>query len=163
MGVMFVEAESDVVSLVAEVLAETYPHLADAGVRIKTILASKGGDPLSVRGKMLAGDIKITSQQQRVGGLADALLLVSEFVWQGLSAKQQTALIDHHLCRLELVKDKVGLLKRDDCGRPKLRRRPYEFELAGFTEVVQRHGDDALEQQQLKMIAHAWVQGTLWG
>jgi hypothetical protein len=45
-----------------------------------------------------------------------------------------------------------GQIKTDDCGRPKLRLRPHDFEIAGFDAIIERHGAAAVEARATRAL-----------
>ena len=63
----------------------------------------------------------------------------------------QRSAVDDCLTEIEvLIED--GKTKRDDCGRPKLRRRAPDWEVAGYNEVAERHGKSSLEIHNFRVL-----------
>lgn len=125
--------------------------LDDVDTTFCVLLAANENDaPLKVNGHAVLGRVKIVPLLERVAGLPDVLILIDSREWENLSEPSQLALMDHLLCRLELVTHEVAdgslLIERDDAGRPKLRKRPADWHGSdGFRDVVERHGRDAVE------------------
>src|ERR1019366_9477538 len=65
----------------------------------------------------------------------------------GLSETRRLALLDHELTHLVLRCDEDGL-KHDDIGRPTFKIKQHDFDLGGFAEVVERHGEASVEALQ---------------
>jgi hypothetical protein len=69
----------------------------------------------------------------------DFIVILNYDAWQRMSAKQQTALLDHELCHgAPMIDEKTGEQKKDDRGRLLWRMRKHDIE--EFREVVERHG-----------------------
>ena len=156
MGVGYEKAPREVVEAVDAVIEEYHPDLKDAGVTIQVLFAhlyNKDGDAepaMRTRGQMVLAKIAITNLQDRTRGIPDAKLIIDrEYGWQRLSESRRAALIDHELTHLNLTLDSDGVVKTDDRGRPKLHTRHHDWELTGFEEVVERHGEAALEISQM--------------
>ncbi len=59
--------------------------------------------------------------------------------------------MDHELTHLELA-EKEGAPVLDDGGRPKLKMRLHDYEFGWFTEVAERHKENAIEVQQARAL-----------
>lgn len=151
MGTTYTRAAAGIVQVVEEVMAETYLELAAHGVTVETLLAWNGErEPLRLHGYPAHAIIKVNGLKDRAAGLADCRLLIDGRGWEDWSQQQRVALIDHELRHLELVKDREGHVKTDDCARPRLRVRPHDWQIGGFDDVVQRHGIEAFEAQSFR-------------
>lgn len=157
MSVTYEQApEAEVGKMIAEVMQQHHPLLNGAGVTIEALFArnyDKDGQAepaIVVRGQACAAKISITNLSDRVRGIADAKLIIdAEYGWNRLAESRRIAMIDHELCHLEPAVDKDGVPKLDDHGRPKLKIRHHDWELTGFADVAERHGEAALEVHQI--------------
>jgi hypothetical protein len=152
-----VDRETD--ALIAKVLRTHHEELHREGVTIGGLFVThedKHGMPqpaIKNRGYPIAAQIQITSLSDRVRGLADAKLTIDHFFWDKLPEASKLALIDHEVTHLILAMDDDGP-KRDDFGRPMLKIRPHDWELTGFVDVVERHGEAAVEMRSLRAFRH---------
>lgn len=143
--------------LVAEVMRDHHPRLAEAGVSVGIQWAASdkpGRAGLRHQGYPAAATIKINGLQARLGGMADTTLTIDQAAWYRYPAARQAALIDHELTHLVPVPEKDSERCRvDDAGRPKLRLRRHDFQIGIFDEVIERHGSDALDADMLESAA----------
>lgn len=163
----FVRANHEVLDFVSSVMEEYHPHLAqeEVTVDVRWAIADGEGAALKKNGYPAAAIISITPLKQRVLSVADAVIDLDRDVWLKLTEAEQKALIDHELHHLELVVDEDGVrFKHDDHGRPKLKMRPHDWEIGGFTAVAQRHQGNALETKALQQAAETTFQQVFpWG
>lgn len=164
------KAPKEVMAVVDRVMHEHHAELEGAGVTIQVLLAhqyDKDGEPLpamKTRGQQVLAKVSITNLQDRTRGLADAKLVIDrEFGWSHLSDSRRAALIDHELTHLNLTVDQDGMTKLDDRGRPKLHMRHHDWELTGFAEVAERHGEAAVEVHEMIRWQEAYGQFALFG
>jgi hypothetical protein len=141
-----------------------HPRLAEAGVKVGIMVAyNPDGDALTHGGYPAAASMKVVKLKDRVTKGYDAEMSVDERVWRDLTDAQRLALLDHELCHIDTVDVPPKQLKElpadaprwktDDIGRPKLRSVPGNWNAGdGFTQVVSRHGLNAIEYRN---IAHA--------
>lgn len=123
-------------------------HVTIEALYVENIKKKTGEQLVALKkdGMAVAAQIKITPLDQRVLGHADAKLTIDTLAWTRLSANSKRALIDHEIQHLALARDKKrGFVKYDDHGRPQLKIRPHDWELTGFSSVVERHGESAVE------------------
>ncbi len=109
------------------------------------------GEALSSRGRPILGKIRISTVEDRAEKVADVRVLLNGDRWGQLSAAMQRSVIDNCLTQIE-VQQKDGAPKRDDLGRPKLQQRPFDFELAGYNEVAERHGTHSVEVHNFRVL-----------
>jgi len=141
-------ADEPVKKVVDEAVKSWHRRLKDMNVRLGVLVAANGDGP-AVRhnGYPALATIRVTPLKDRVTKGFDAELLIDEREWNGMKSEHRLALCDHELTHLVIVKDKKsGEVKLDDLGRPKLRSRKGDWNGGdGFAEVVERHGDFAVE------------------
>ena len=106
-------------------------------------------------GVKAAAKIKVESAENRALYKADARLLIDKRAWDDMDHAQQSALIDHELCHLVVCRDAKGMVIQHDDLRPKLRTRPDDWLINGFREVVERHGESAIDYQNVRSIVFA--------
>jgi Putative phage metallopeptidase len=106
--------------------------------------------PLKINGDPCAAIISVVSYKQRVDNRRDAELLIDAKIWNDLNEAQRRALLDHEATHLQVQFDKDGIIKTDDCGRPKLKMRLHDWTCTGFRSVAKRHGENALEVIQAR-------------
>lgn len=131
-----------------------------AGVTISTVFAFRDDDgpALKHHGWPARAIIKINPLDKRAEGLQDVTLLIDGHWWGRASPAERLALVDHELTHLVLRLDKEGKVKPDDCGRPKLKIRPHDWEFTGFAVVAQRHGQNSGELQHARKLADRFGQ-----
>ena len=159
----------DVEDLIAVVMTQHHPDLAEHKVSVQAVYVSNESELLGQtpaimqRGHSCAAQIKITSLEQRSRGFADALLTIDTLGWVGMPPPMREALVDHELTHLELVLDKkTESVKIDDLGRPRLKIRHHSWELSGFSDVCERHGENALESKAISRFIADYAQLELF-
>lgn len=103
---------------------------------------------------------RVTPHRQRIHGVPDVVLTFDGRHWRGLDAAQRLALMDHGLSYFEPLRDDQGAFKSDDGGRPKVGLRLYDWAVAGFGDVLRRHGRNSLEYQVFSRDVR--VHGQVW-
>lgn len=98
------------------------------------------------------GLAKKVGQKDRAMGRGDAEVLLDADFWVGAGDEKRRALLDHELHHLAIKKDKYGVFKVDDMMRPIIRMRQHDYEFGWFTIIAQRHGVNAKEVIQAKVI-----------
>lgn len=168
---VFTKADALVCELVDAVLEEHHQRLVEFGVSLDVLMAhartDSSGNPkgpaLKHHGVPCLATIKITSHKERVAGLADAILTIDGDRWGDLPEGRQRALIDHELTHLVTPKEHGGE-SSDDSGRPVLKMRGHDVETGFFYEVVERHGEAAVETEVYKGMHQKFSQLLLpWG
>ncbi len=153
--------------MITRAIGKWHQPLAHAGVTVDALFCTEydkdSGEmipTLKHGGYPAAATIKPTSLKERALGVADALLVIDEFVWGESTEAQQMALLDHELTHLEVCCDGggslvvndgkvIGEVKKDDLGRPKLRTRRHDVVLGGFRTVMRRHRANSIEALQI--------------
>lgn len=163
----------DVVKIGDEMLRKFHTELADVGVTICYLYAyapknDATGEPrgpaLKFAGWPAAAIVKVNSLKDRVEGKADATIILDGDNWKDRPTDEQKAIIDHEQEHLELKLDEDGHIQTDDCGRPKLKLRPHDWQLGGFDAIVKRHSQAALEAQSYVDLSKRFSQKEFnWG
>lgn len=155
------EKASDAVCQQADgVINKYHDRLRDAAVKIDFIFAhapqdEKGfptGPAIKWHGFSAAGVCKILSIKDRAMGRGDAEIILDGDKWDSWDVERQNALIDHELTHIELVVNQMGILRRDDLDRPKLKLRKHDAEFGWFAEVARRHGTHSFEVHQATVL-----------
>lgn len=148
---VFELVDKDTAQLIHEVLSIHHEALLTEKVTVQAVFASEIDEDgeespvLKHHGYPALAKIQVTSYVDRVRGIPDAKLTIDRCGWKALSRSRQEACVDHELTHLTLTRDKEGRVRYDDLGRPKLRLRIHDWELSGFAEVVDRHGEASIE------------------
>jgi hypothetical protein len=143
------------------VVKNYHPHLAELGVTFTCLFAhapvneSTGdprGRPLKVGGVEVDVKIRPVGLKDRVAGAKDCEILLDGDAGKDWTVQELSARLDHALHQIEVVSDDDGHPVADDCGRPKLKRRPFDFAACGFWPVVERYGDSAPEAAAARLV-----------
>lgn len=148
----------DAYAIIEELLPMYYGPLQDNGVTFQVVAAfakrDKNDDPvgpaLKLHGVPCAATVKVVPYKLRVLGQADVEIMIDSDKWDERTHESKRAIISHELFHVLPVVDKDGVIKRDDCNRPKLRLRPHDREYGWFDVIAARHGIDSLEVQQAR-------------
>lgn len=157
----------DVAEMIKAVMDTHHPDLSAASVTVHAIFArayDKDGQEmvaLKVHGLPAAAKISVTSLEDRVRGIADAKITIDGGQWDHMAESRRMALLDHEITHLVLKFDEDGI-KLDDIGRPQLKLRHHDWELTGFAEVVERHGEASVESAQFSRFQDAYGQLMLF-
>ena len=144
-----------------------HERLKDVSIAVMSAHASRDeddepkGEALSARGRPILGMIRIMSTEDRAAGNADVRVILNGDRWGQLSAAMQRGVVDDCLTQIEVVKEEGGVTKRDEHGRPKLRRRAWDYELCGFHDVAQRHGASSVEVHNFRVLFDQYGQTYL--
>jgi hypothetical protein len=170
MPITFDRCDDEVYERVKRMIAKHHHELRDAEVTVQCLFAiNNDDDQPAVKapgGWPAYAVIRRVPLKQRVAGFRDAEITLDAAKWKELSDPQRDALIDHELEHLEVVYDGAGPgtpIATDDWGRPKLKIRLHDYELAGFKAVMDRHPDAALERLAAQKFADAYGQYLFGG
>jgi hypothetical protein len=159
-------APEEVGEVAAKLIEKHHRRLTEAGVTITYLFASSdnGGPALKHNGYPAGAIVRKTTLKDRVAGLSDAIIYVDARGWAEWPIKRKEAVLDHELHHLEVKKDKEGRIEKDDAVRPKLMFRKHDIQIGGFAEIIERHGEHAVEAEQVYK-ASEHVQGMFpgWG
>ena len=176
MPTTYERAPKAIEALVQHALEKYHPELHKMGVTIDVMLA-RGQDKdefdchtMKSRGYPIYAKTQITALADRARGIGDAKLTIDAYDWDKFSDRQKAALLDHELEHLDLALTKPTKKngyddspKRDDLGRPKLKMRPHTWELVGFKDVAERHGDQSFEAKQFSAFRDQFGQLNMFG
>jgi len=152
MPITFDRCDDEVYDRVKEMIEQHHHELRDAEVTIQCLFAMNDDeDEPAVKapgGWPAYAVIRVVPLKQRVAGFRDAEITIDAAKWKDLTEPQRDALIDHELQHLEVKYEGAGPgtpIATDDYGRPKLKLRQHDWEVAGFEVIAKRHPDAALE------------------
>jgi DNA segregation ATPase FtsK/SpoIIIE-like protein len=137
-------AEEKVQAACRATMEQFHEPLAALGVNVLCVFAKaedKKGFPLpavKLRGRSCYATIRAVSDEDRAAGMPDAVMTIDHVLWKTLSTERQVALLDHELTHIELAGG-------ESSSGVSLAMRKHDWELAGFFDVVKRHGKDAIE------------------
>ena len=183
MSTTYERAPNAIQAMVDRALEQYHPDLAKVHVSVDTIIVSRfdkipggeDGDTEAVHAMKRSGypidaKIGVTSLQDRARGIGDAKLMIDGLEWNKATDRQRAALIDHELEHLDLIPLKPTKKepnrsgpKFDDLSRPCLRIRPHDWQLAGFKDVAERHGQHSHEALQFANFRAEYAQLNLFG
>lgn len=166
MPVIYSMPDADDSNLLARVQADWHKELAQVEARVQILFASADPNdetpkaPVKHGGYPARATIRVVPTKDRLVKGYDAEMLVDRDWWGGANEARRVALLDHELSHLEVVtktvKDKSGKatdmtqVVYDDLNRPKLKLRKGDWSAGdGFAAVVERHGKDASEFENL--------------
>ncbi len=166
MPVIYSMPEPDDTALLARVQADWHKGLAGVEARVQILFASADPAdetpkaPVKHGGYPARATIRVVPTKDRLVKGYDAEMLVDHDWWRDASEARKVALLDHELSHLEVVtksvKDKsekktdMTKVVYDDLNRPKLKLRKGDWSAGdGFSAVVERHGKDASEFENL--------------
>lgn len=150
---------AEVEEMLQSAMTKWHPELVEAKVEIRPLFAlaySRSGEAIpaiKVRGHAVLAKIKITSLEDRVRGLGDATMLIDGARWERMGHNARLALLDHELEHLQVDEEKL-----DDAGRPKIKMKHHDWELAGFDDVMKRQGENSIELQNVALLKERFAQ-----
>lgn len=164
MAVFFGLPDDHAVELLHKALRQWHPELFALGVKVQIVMAASDTDAPAVKhhGCAAFATIRIVPLKDRLTKQYDAEMLVSREDWTKFSERRRLSLLDHELSHIDPVKKKTKMPKGykgpaqyhvplDDLGRPKLKLKPGDWDAGdGFRAVVGRHGDDAIEFENIR-------------
>lgn len=123
------KADEAVVATVRDLISKHHPHLAVVDDKIAVLFREKaakaGGRVISGKSKKAASILKVLSPVDW-----EFIIELAADEWQDLNNYQRVALLDHHLCALQVGEDKKGNVK---CSV----RTP---DVAFYKSEIERHG-----------------------
>lgn len=143
---------TDAEPIIRSLTQKHYPDLAKAEVTFQ-VLECEGG--VKLHGRDVTDVVKVLKLEDRASGSEDVRIVLDADEWETASKNRRTAILDHALAHLEVVRDKKSdKIKLDDVGRPRIRIRQHDFELGGFYDVVRRHKEQSVEAQHIAYFAN---------
>lgn len=159
MATIYTPAEDDVVEFMTAVWLDRFPEVYNLDPRptISVLMAESDKDdkpPLKHHGYQAAALISLTSPEERVSGGTDLRLRIDRANWSRMTSRQREALIAHELLHIQVttVPGRDTETVTDDYGRPKIKLRLHDWEVGGFSQIVDWYGDDAIEKQTVDRI-----------
>jgi hypothetical protein len=148
MATTYDNGDPEINGRIKTVIAEYFPDLLEAGVKVKVLFAVSD-EPPAIRHNGYAADaqIKINNLAHRTLGNGDALMIMDKRAYDELTSdRQRDALIHHELHHLIVKRDKESNdILRDDLNRPRLGMRKHDFQIGFFKETARVYGKDAPE------------------
>lgn len=178
------KAPPEIVEVCQAMMAKYHGDLVAAGVTISLLLASDDKGPsVKLHGKSCCAVVGINGLRDRIEGKPDVTIIVANEWWRAAKPAERDAVLDHELYHLvvergpdipdhEEVEGSPGELRKfyrpsfklDKIGRPQVKMRLHDWDLGGFAEIVQRHGEAAVERQAFRGVAKHYEQLLLeWG
>lgn len=157
-------APKEVQDVCTRMMSKYHGDFCDAKLDVQVMFAkaarNEGGEleanPIVIAGQTREAKTKIISHEDRVaskGKIGDVRITIDEDAWNDLSSGERDALIDQQLSSIELKKDSEDEVKRDDFGRPQLRKVRPDNVIILYHGVQERHKDNSPEYREMK----AWV------
>jgi hypothetical protein len=154
MATIYTPATDDVIELVNAVWLDKFPDTYNLDPRptLSVLMANSDKDDkpaLKHHGYQAAAIISITSPEERVDGGTDLRLKIDAMNWAHMNERRREALIAHELLHIQVatVPGQDTTPMTDDYGRPKVKLRLHDWEVGGFSLIVDWYGDDAIEKQ----------------
>jgi hypothetical protein len=168
MPTIYTPATDDVIEFVTAVWLDKFPETygLDPRPTLSILMAAsdKADKPaLKHHGYPAAAIIGITSPEERVSGGTDLRLRIDSLAWSRMDERRREALIAHELLhvQVETVPGTPDLPRTDDYGRPKIKLRLHDWEVGGFSQIVDWYGDDAVEKRVVNEINERLSQRVL--
>lgn len=152
MPTTYTQADDATMSLLNKTIADFHPDLKKHEVIVGVLIAANPEGPaVKHAGYAAAAKIKVVPLKDRLTKGYDAELVIDHDHWKDSRREHKIALLDHELSHIEVARTRVGGVKLDDLGRPKLKLLPGDIvQSDGFREVIKRHGEYAPEVITLK-------------
>lgn len=148
--------------LLHQVICEHHPNLAERKIRCGIVRVgaalNKNGDATGPALKLLGSPciaiIKLVPIKDRVHKGMDVEIQLSENEWDKVNEKVKLATLDHEVSHLEILRDRNGAAKTEDDGITQLRIKRHDFLIGGFHDVIERHGQSAVELDSMQTVVH---------
>lgn len=150
------ETDKTVLKFADALMRQFHPDLLEAKVKIDFLFAYPRynekdqpiGDAIKHHGVKALGLAKKLGASDRAKGHGDAEIRIDWEWWKESGEAEQKALLDHELHHLAICKNKAGVIKTDDLGRPVIRLRPHDYQIGWFNVIAHRHGVHSQERKQ---------------
>lgn len=154
MPTIYTPADNAVTEFVNAVWLDKFPETWNLDPRptLSILMAESDKDDkpaLKHHGYPAAALISITSPEERVAGGSDLRLKIDNIAWSRMNERRREALIAHELLHIDVttVPGRDTEPVTDDYGRPKVKLRLHDWEVGGFSQIVDWYGDDAVEKR----------------
>ena len=138
--------DSEVTATLKTAIAKWHQELEKHSVKIGVLMASnENGPAVKHGGYAAAACVKAVPLKDRLTKHYDVEMLIDEAEWNSLTPAQRLALMDHELSHV------LPTGKKDDLNRPKVKIVKADWNVGdGFKDVVQRHGESAIEAWNIR-------------
>lgn len=158
MKTIYEKAGQSIKDMVYSAMEQYHPELHQLEPEIAVLIVRKLDEDgeayhaLKCHGAEAAATIKVTSRRRRVLVDFDLEINIDGLTWDSIPERSKLALLDHELTHVVISKDKQGAPRQDDLGHYVFKLRPDDYTINGHFAVVERHGQFALEAQNLTRI-----------
>lgn len=130
-----------------------HPALQDAGIRIDWLFVAtddeeEGAHALTHGGYPADAVISVVGPKERALGNGDVKCVIDEARYLTMTDAEKDGLLDHEIYHVELKRNKHGIVKLDEHGRPKVGMRKHDHQYGWFSEIAKRHGIASGEVRQ---------------
>lgn len=136
---------------------QSYQKLIDAKVKIDLVMAFGNEDAdgnkrpaIKKHGAPVYADTKIIGYKDRVLGRGDAEIMLDADKWDTCTEPEKKAILDRELFKIIMDLDDDGKTQYDDCRRPRLKIRKYDFQIGVFNAIAARHEEASQERQYMR-------------
>jgi hypothetical protein len=158
MKTVYEKAGQSIRDLVYSVMEQYHPELHQLEPEVAVLIVRKLDEDgeayhaLKCHGAEAAATIRVTSRRRRVLVDFDLEINIDGLTWDSIPERSKLALLDHELTHVVISKDKQGAPRQDDLGHYVFKLRPDDYAINGHFSVMERHGQFALEAQNLQRI-----------
>jgi hypothetical protein len=169
MPVTFGKPDDTTLELCETALMRYHPDTAKSGLSWQVLMVfaprddddKPKGPAMKKRGCQILMDIRINKLEARAKGLPSVTIRVDGDTWDEVGEKEKIARFDHEWTHI------VWEGERDVDDMPKLAIREHDVEIGIFTEVIERHKEDATDLKIAKdafdKIKQVYFQKEFWG
>ncbi len=166
------EPGHEVHKLWADVIEQYHPMIHKlstplrVGILFVTVDDTTRQNALTLHGRTCAAFIAVVDVKLRATGSPDVLLQVDGNKWLDLDESEKIALLDHEAEHIAFPKAKQSPdggwhPELDSLDRPKVGMKLHDWEFGGFTSIVERHGESAIEKRSLDNVNEMLKQKSL--
>lgn len=157
MATVYSKCDAAVGKLVNKIVEKHFKDFQECELTVACLFANAGvevgedGKPVpavKAFGRDWPIAIKQNGLRDRVEGKSDVTITIDELRWKDMEKTEQEALIHHALCQLAVKRDDAGQIETDDVGRPKLRKVPPDWIIAGYQATARAYEAAAPEVQE---------------
>ena len=169
------DAAQEAKRIVAKLIADHHPDLAEAKVTFDCLEATKttkgakiGGCAVRNHGHPAPAKIKISTTWDRTQNAPDFTITFDSEMWAKATEDGREAIIEHQLLFLEVMREEKdgedaekGSIVTDKQHRPRLTRRKADHLFEWFDDAAKRYADASIEVQEAKHFFDEHGQGWL--